>query len=207
MDISKERWGGEIETQGVCYNTLYKKLGACHWTSPSGLLFPIVRDSSLESNGRVGAEVKTPILTYSQLGEIKPLVEWLKATGCKTTKHCGLHVHVDYISPDKRKLDLQKMPQILNSRLKTYPTPNARYTGTYLPCKSPFAPIKYRRKWACFTDHVQNDKQYSLRKKFINSDYIPQTIEFRIFNAHLDFRYICKCVRFALAIASESRLA
>lgn len=100
--------GFEIESVGVHYikvGKLWKKeryksegFPECGFGSPQpgNTWWGIGADGSLENDDNI--EVRSPI--NPPLQDIISVIKFMKSIGCKTNKHCGLHVHVSHPTLD-----------------------------------------------------------------------------------------------------------
>lgn len=194
------KFGVELEAIGIDKPTAYKKFGEIegltlepvnslgHMVVNFGNLpYRVKEDGSLKP---IGCEVVSPILEQSTLHSLKPVIQHMVGMGLRCNKTCGLHVHIgvpDGLQVTKEHLDVlydnwHLLSGTLWRNINPHPGRNREY-----------AKLNFRRS-----------QLGVVRKLAVNATEInhgKRTVEFRAFNGHLDFRYVCRAVRFAAAMS------
>jgi hypothetical protein len=127
--IKSFRFGVEIETIGASREKLAqgmaKALGlvdaaVAHeggtydkWivTGADGRKWTLMSDASLSTGRGGGAEIVSPILTYSDLEMLQVVIRSARANGAKVDESCGVHVHVD--SSKFESGDLERLAKLV----------------------------------------------------------------------------------------------
>ena len=146
------------------------------------LPFHIKTDTSITNPG---CEVVTPILTENDLHLQRAVLRLMYDFGMRCDKSCGLHVHVGI--PAGVEVDLDLMYANWNRiRGRVW-----RVFGTYRNRNKEYGSINFDRLLLGFDRYLA-----------LNATRDPHdTIEFRLFNGCLDFRYQCRAIRFACGFA------
>ena len=123
------------------------------------------------------------------LKQIKKLVTTLKKHGCSTTSDCGLHIHADTSRISKAH------SQRLAERF---------YNGQDYIYKK-FDVDEQREAYFCGKLHddyfpIGSSKDYGVTYSTFG------TLEFRIFNGNLDYKYIKKCIEWALKFINTGKI-
>lgn len=190
-----EHFGIEIETQSPMSIDDFRRQycpNGWHWVSPDGVQFSTCHDSSLMKRGLQGIEFISPILTEKDLPSVAQLVKFLRSIGCFTTNLCGLHVHLDrYV--DGKQVNLVALKRRFDEEIKTAPE-------FILPYKNRDRGNTQQQAYCSLVfDRIDSGHRYQA----IHTT--NRTVEFRLFNGHLNFRYIRKCLEFCCGLIAEVR--
>lgn len=148
---------------------------------------PLDKTYGIKSDGSVtspGGEFVTPILMEQDIPSFKRFLDMVRSFSCVHCDFsCGLHVHVGQalgIPQDSQEVVMFYNWRTLQPRIKKAFRPNDHRNANY--CSIYFNARKYGsdRRLAVNTTHTHHP-----------------TTEFRLFDGHLDFRYIMRAVRFS----------
>lgn len=150
------------------------------------MTFAVKRDTSVDGPS---SEVVSPPMTKEGLPFLKDVIQKMKAGGLRGHTSAGLHVHVSPVdgqlyengSEELWARTLHRNWRVLMPRIKKVWKPHKRRRGH---CEPEFAYRDMRSKYQGFnTSHRQLG-----------------TIEYRLFNSVLDFRWVCRAVRLACGL-------
>lgn len=125
----------------------------------------LVNDGSISPKQGNGVEIRSYVFRLSELDKFKPFFVALKELGVMTNVRCGLHIHVSHPSREIDAVRLVEVSKKEDVRVR-------RNRRIYCSWRRPIDP----HYWAC-NQRTRNH------------------VEFRWFNAAIDFRYLCRMVR------------
>lgn len=142
--------------------------------------FSLVDDRSISPKNGYGVEIRSFVFGISELDKFKPLFLSLKDLGVTVNVRCGLHIHASH--PTKQIDALSLIAETAKESVRV-----GRKRRTYC-------------RWSgAIKEHYCACNQRNERH-----------VEFRWFNASIDFRYLCKMVRlvnfYCLKVAGETEL-
>jgi len=132
-----------------------------------------------QSSDDLECELRTPILTWSKMGEVKKALDVMSKV-CVLSNSCGMHVHVS--SPVSAVVNGKKMAQLIE----------AKYSAR-----------SSRKRW-CHSGYSVDDKYYVVRKVWEyewdgnieeDADRGNNHLEVRVFDGCLDYKEVSKRVR------------
>lgn len=112
IKMKNQNFGVEIELTGITrkraaevianyFGTAshYERGGYDAYTAADrkGRTWKVMRDSSINTEGRGGeyaSEVVTPILQYGDISDLQEILRQLRHAGAKANSSCGIHIHV-----------------------------------------------------------------------------------------------------------------
>ena len=160
-----------------------------------GLVDTVSRDSSIKP---YGLELRTiPFLPGDfTIGLLKSVLTDMRHIGT-TNSSCGLHIHVDF---NRRYwqdyLGRERFGEQIKIAWLTEANTNFKeYVG--------FLPFESRYSYAHPTFSSYRGDRYAA----VNYQTIYNTLEIRMFNAHLSLRWICRAIRCAIQITDRIELA
>jgi hypothetical protein len=127
--------------------------------------FSLVDDNSISPTDGYGVEIRSYIFEISELDKFRPLFIALKDLGITVNVRCGLHIHVSHPTKQISALDLIAETAKESVRVRSKRQSYCSWIGSV---DSHYC--------AC----NQRDEKH---------------VEFRWFNAAINFRYLCKMVR------------
>jgi len=236
MDLTDLKFGIEIETIKSTRQTVAEAIRTvvggtvrhvghptCYdpWevTDTRGRVWKVVADSSLTSvPSHMRAEVVSPVLTYDDIPELQKVVRAVrKLAGAKSSRHCGVHIHIDASAFDGRRLaNLAKIFYkqeeliiralgITPERLQRYCRPTRDDFIRAIDRRKPRTREQLNRLWYGYhnTAPVRYDpSRYGLLN--LHSAFFRGTIEIRAFGGTLHAGKIKAYIQFCLALAAKA---
>ena len=236
MDLRELKFGIEIETIKRTRQTVAEAVRtvvgdtvrhvgtpACYdpWevADARGRIWKVVADSSLTSvPGHLRAEVVSPILTYSDLGELQRVVRSIrKLAGAKVNSACGLHVHVDASAFNGRALAnlakiFYKQEELIiralgisPERLRRYCRPTREDFIRDIDRRKPRTREQLNRLWYGYRNtapiHYDSSRYVLLN---LHSTFYRNSVEYRGYPATLHAGKVKAAIQFSLAIAAKA---
>jgi len=125
----------------------------------------LVNDGSISPKEGHGVELRSYIFTLSELDKFRTLFSVLKELKVTTNVRCGLHIHVSHPFREIDALQLVETSKKEKVRVR-------------------------RNRWVYCSWNKDVDSHYKACNQRTNKH-----VEFRWFNAAIDFRYLCRMVR------------
>lgn len=234
MDFRELRYGIEIETvkrtREVVARAVHSVVGGevryvgggtyDPWDviDRGGRRWRIMGDTSLSNvPHHLRAEVVSPVLTYSDMGELQEVVRAIRRCGAKVDDKCGIHIHVD-ASPftGKRlgilaKIVYKQEPLILSAlgveqeRLHRYTRPISPDLIAKIERQRPQTTQQLNRIWYGYYNsapmHYDSTRYHGVN---LHNVWYRGTIEFRWFEATLHAGKVKSYIQFVLAVAAKA---
>lgn len=183
-----------------------------------GRIWKVVSDGSIDRvNGREGAEVVSPILSYDDLDKVQDVIRALREAGGVPHRSCGIHVHVDAGPHNAGSLGrlakiVWKNEELILDALGV----STGRRGSYAkPMEDDFIDKVVRRKPRTLDDlnrmwygrftpnpsHYDSSRYHGLN---LHNVWYRKTVEFRYFNASLHAGKVKGYIQFCLALSAKA---
>jgi hypothetical protein len=227
--VQNQRFGVEIEVAGVSREEAveavrtalelpHRNVRGTKVHERDGRVWEVKSDSSIACvNGKEGAEVVSPILTYADLENVRRVARALREAGGVPHKSCAVHIHVDAANHDAGSLSrLAKLVWkhedlimdalgVLDSRRRQYCKPMA---GTFVEQLVRHKPrnlddlnVLWYGSLMRNPDHHHGSRYHGLN---LHSVWYRKTVEFRYFNASLNAGKIAGYIQFCLVLSAKA---
>lgn len=223
--LSELTFGIEIETQGIskprAVEVIANVIGgqvdrysySCTAVAPDGRKWKAVSDGSIGN----GAEVVSPILTYSDIPQLQEICRALRRNGATVDHRCGIHVHVG-AQPfnakslgrlvsywNRQELILQQMFNCRPGRFGHWARPVDAAFLAEVENRRPGNLDQLNRAW--YGRHNPSPQHYDGTRYHglnLHNVWYRGTIEFRTFDATLHAGKVKAYVQFCLAMANKA---
>ena len=219
--------GGHVSRVGGYYN----KHSA---VMPDGREWQTMSDASI--SGRAAAEVVSPILSYSDMGQLQEIVRSLRKAGAKVNDTTGIHIHIDgapFLADAKATRNLAKLVNQQEAlMIKAFDADESRITQWAKSIDDDFVSVldsmrkptiaKIREAWYKHNGRPRYISQSAIdertRQRYDGSRYqgmnfhslfMPNrgTIEFRYFDGTLHAGKIKAYIQFLLHLCAKGLTA
>ncbi len=236
MDLTELKFGIEIETIKRTRQTVAEAIRTivggtvrhvghptCYdpWevAAADGRVWKVVADSSLTSvASHLRAEVVSPVLTYEDIPQLQKVVRAVrKLAGAKSSRECGVHIHIDASAFDGRRLanlakTFYKYEELIvralgvtGHRLRRYCRPTRDDFIRDIERRRPRTRDQLNRLWYGYRNtspmHYDGTRYHLLN---LHSVWYRGTIEIRAFGGTLHAGKIKAYIQFCLAMAAKA---
>lgn len=188
--------------------------------APNGSIWRVEDDDSLQAPEKLRAELCSPVLTATDIGTLKSVVAAVAATGARTNRYCGVHVHIGAADASVedicRLIDvmIEEEPKLVKDfhcsphRLRSFSKPmSPGFIGRFRK-RRPTTNAELERLWYGRPSNPswRSDRYHRSRYRGLNlqSYFYRFTVEFRHFDGTLDPDRIEAYVRRCIDIANRA---
>lgn len=188
--------------------------------APDGAIWKVEDDDSLHARENLRAELVSPILTEADMETLKSVVAALAATGARTNRYCGAHVHIG-----AEEASVEDMCRLIDVMIEEEPKLvkdfrcSSRRLRSFSKLMSPAFLRRFRRRRPRTHAELErlwygrpadtkwrSDRYHRSRYRGLNlqSYFYRFTVEFRYFDSSLDPDRVEAYVRRCIDIANKA---
>lgn len=186
----------------------------------SGSVWKVEDDDSLQAPEHLRAELGSPVLAAGDIGTLKAVVAAVAATGARTNRYCGVHVHIG--AADASVEDICRLIDLMieeESRLVQDFGIRGGRLENFCKLMSPEFVKTFKKRRPRNIDELETlwygtrpnpkwlgDRYHPSRYRGLNlqSWFVRYTVEFRYFDSSLDPERIEAYVRRCIEIADRA---